>query len=74
MECSMCGELIMMVRTSKGSVMPINKQPSHDGNIVIDGGIARVLRKGEETDANIDRYVSHFATCPYDDWFRKDRK
>lgn len=49
--------------------MPLDQEPCADGNIAVEGDVARVLKKGEEYDG--PRYKSHFATCPAAAAFRR---
>jgi hypothetical protein len=41
--------------------MPLDPEPSEEGNVVILGELARVLAAGETGEP---RFLSHFATCP----------
>lgn len=72
MNCRSCGAPIIWADTITGRRMPLDKEPSKDGNIVLglrsdDVPLAlvqtaqtlqRLLLKGERL------YTSHFATCP----------
>ena len=70
--------------TSKGSLMPIDPDPVAGGNVILDG-TARHQRSGREypaafvlagTDTPLGdpaRFVSHFATCPNAERFRRPR-
>lgn len=64
-KCRSCGDAILWVKTSAGNVMPLNKEPDPEGNIVLVDGVARVL-SGEMWEGHCDlpKYKSHFATCP----------
>jgi hypothetical protein len=60
-----------------GRVMPVDVDPVPDGNVVVGepdaGGYrrGRVLSDGEIPDPDVERYVSHFATCPHADAHRR---
>lgn len=62
--CSSCGASIIWVKTAAGRSMPIDLVPCDDGNVVVEDGTARTLRKGVEPPANVSKFKSHFATCP----------
>lgn len=58
---------------------PLDPEPVPDGNIIIvrieaDGRpLIRYLKKDEEVETGVDRYVSHFSTCPdAEDWRKKN--
>lgn len=56
--------------TNTGKSIPVDAEPVRDGNLVFEGKLAvtfQPLIHGEQ-----DRYVSHFATCPQADWWRRD--
>lgn len=78
--CEACHEPIVwaQVRTKAGlySTMPIDLDPAPNGNLAVYKDHlsrlkARTLRKGEEPEPYERRAVSHFATCPHRDRFRK---
>jgi hypothetical protein len=55
----------MWLMTGKSKAMPIDAEPSADGNINISNGTAHVLGKDENLLLpGIPLYKSHFATCP----------
>lgn len=62
--CRSCGAPIRWAKTEAGKAMPLDETPAADGNVIIVGGIARVLAKGALVQPGIDRYVAHWATCP----------
>lgn len=72
-ECS-CGARIDWYVTDLGKRIPLDPEPRPDGNITVKGRLAHVLRAGEVPSADQARYVSHFATCPDADGWRKRRK
>ena len=68
-QCRSCGRNIYWLKTSKGKLMPVDTQPSKDGNIVIEEGIATVVSQGSLFGEPL--YTSHFATCPQAPSWRK---
>lgn len=82
-KCRSCGAPIFWARTSINPPqwMPLDREPSERGNVVIleddELGIerAKVLKKGERETyppATL-KYLSHFATCPEAEKFRRRR-
>ena len=68
--CKYCGAVIRWVKTENKKPIPLDVAPVPDGNIVIrTGGIAHVLKKGEEPTAAT--FKSHFATCPFRKHFQR---
>jgi len=69
--CRACQAVIRWAKSDKtGKPIPMDPEPVADGNIVVNRlGVAHVLHKGEE--ATVPTYVSHFATCPKRDQFRR---
>lgn len=72
--CKKCQAAVLWVLTEAERPMPVNAEPAHGvGNLVL------TLRKGQlharaydaETDDGRNRYLSHFATCPFAEQFRK---
>lgn len=81
--CRSCGAAVRWVKSAKtGRVMPLDPEPRDDGNIVLldrwqlNLRLARVLEHDEVTQERLfgiePRYVSHFATCPQADEWRRD--
>lgn len=84
--CRSCGAPVEWVRTSpEGKVMPLDPAPRDDGNLVRTGARSST-RMGTDVDVvryvdtdtpalpgidPPDRYVSHFATCPHADHWRR---
>lgn len=75
--CRSCKRAIIWTRTHKGKRMPVDADPREDGNIVLrEDPTGRVIAEypGKEhatlfNDDRRPRYVSHFATCPErNDW------
>jgi len=71
--CKSCGQLFFWAETVAGNPMPIDATPSPDGNVLILGGKALVLRKGDpRRESHADQLrTSHFATCQYAKDYRK---
>jgi hypothetical protein len=62
--CRSCKAEIRWAKTEAGKAMPLDPTPTADGNVIIVGGIARVLAKGTLVPLGTDRYMAHWATCP----------
>ena len=69
--CRSCGARITWLKTPGGKSIPVDEDPTEDGNIVIDVErcqlVARVFKDAEHAKAagaEEPRYKSHFATCP----------
>lgn len=62
--CRSCQASVFWRRNiATGKAIPIDRQPSAEGNVVLVGeDQCRFLKKGE--DAQVTTYTSHFATCP----------
>lgn len=67
--CKACGAPVEWVHTEKGKAIPLDVGVVENGNLRLDGigprRVARYVAAGEG-----DR-VTHFATCPNADEFRK---
>jgi len=81
--CRGCGKEIAFIKTEKGKSMPVNPQavyfiPAGGPNtyIMIDGKIQRGREPDWTDEGKVEQigYISHFATCPAADSFRKKRK
>lgn len=64
--CSTCGKRIIWCRTELGKKMPIDPEPTPDGNLVLVGG--ELLPTVRSASRNVYQpgqalYKSHFATC-----------
>lgn len=78
-----CGQEVVWVETrGAGRAMPVDAKPHEDGNVVIDYDakpvplatvIARKPQLSALRAAGVPLYVSHFATCPKADQFRRAR-
>ncbi len=79
--CRACGAAIYWVRTSNGKSMPCNPEelpvvPSNTGDIwavSFDGEVFRgwICSESYEDERWVYARVSHFATCPEADQFRR---
>jgi hypothetical protein len=60
--CKSCGAQIRWAKTEAGKTIPLDPEPTLNGNVVLDhAGVAHVRHAG----VGGARYVSHFATCPF---------
>lgn len=74
--CKACGAPIVWAKTAAtGKAIPLDTEPTPDGNIFLKDGKAHYLTKNgvEQTLADFDRYKSHFATCPQAARFRRKK-
>lgn len=80
--CRSCQQEIIWVRTASGKAMPVDAQPSPDGNVAVGpvrglNGQAhragRVLRAGEEPAPGEARHRAHHWTCQFADRHRKPK-
>jgi len=80
--CRACGARIIFIKTVKGKTMPVDAEPVSfvpDDNgfakyVLSDGIVVRgVPPLPGDRDVH-EGYISHFATCPSADAFRKNRK
>lgn len=69
--CRSCGAPVRWVKTEHAKAMPLDEEPTSDGNIVIEQGIARVV--GPLFADGRPLHKSHFATCPNAAQHRKGR-
>lgn len=74
-ECASCGCAITWEKTINGKSMPVDYEPSADGNLVIRDGVAHVVKVGDQLalgeDSSPERFKSHFATCKFADQHRR---
>lgn len=61
--CKSCGAEIFWMKTVAGKSMPLDRKPVMGGNISLGFGTDH-LAYVVESHPGIERYVSHFATCP----------
>ena len=80
--CRSCGAKIMWVQTEKGRRMPVDDEPTDQGNITLvrrvdNIPLAYVLAASEIAMMSMAErrklFTSHFATCPSADRWRKKR-
>lgn len=66
--CRSCGAPIFWATTRMGKTMPVDAQPTRDGNVAITRlsgeWLATVVRAKQRELFRRERYTSHFATCP----------
>lgn len=69
--CRSCGAFILFAFTAKGNRIPLDYEPVAGGNVrlVEKGPIYEALVVTPDPDEVL--YVSHFATCPDSDQWRK---
>lgn len=81
-QCRACGKSIFFIKTMKGKTMPVDAEPIQfvpdtnglDKYVTLEGLVVPgVLPLPGDTDIH-EGYISHFATCPSADAFRKQRK
>lgn len=80
-ECRSCKAKIVWAVTEQGKSMPVDAEPVEGGNVYFVGSpgslVVRVLSDPQPTlDEQTDsadglRYLSHFATCPQADRWRR---
>lgn len=74
--CKGCGQPIRWARTTKGRRIPLDPEPTPNGNLAFDqteeegASFVRVVPVG----ARPRLYTSHFATCPAAASFRRSKK
>jgi hypothetical protein len=60
--CRCCHQLIRWAKTVNNKGIPLDPDPSLDGDLVLSGGVARRLTFTEERPDEL--YICHFATSP----------
>lgn len=77
--CRSCQRPVVWAVSEAGKNIPIDPEPKPTGNLVLltsmrDGRIYIQARAFDaEQDADLQRYVSHFVTCPDAKRFRRPR-
>ena len=79
--CRACGAEILFIKTLTGKTTPADAEPvsfmeddrGTDFFILLDGSTRRG-RRCDERESGLTGYVSHFATCPNAEAFRKRGK
>ncbi len=69
--CYSCGAMMIWLRTINGARIPLDAEPTADGNAVIRDGVVRFVSQTFQPDPGERRYKSHFATCPYANQHRR---
>ena len=79
--CRACGAPMIFIKTERGKSMPCDAEsqwyletPDGEPFVMIDGTYHRGVVIAEKDPKARAGYVSHFATCPMADQFRKPRK
>jgi hypothetical protein len=81
--CRACGAPLRFIKTDKGKTMPVDAKPikfipevyGKEFFVTEDGLVIRGTRPSPSDIYDIhEGYVSHFATCPAAERFRKPRK
>ena len=80
--CRACGAPIGFIKTKAGKTVPVDEKslnflPDPEGNelfVLVGGSTQRGNRVEEESNSSQIGFISHFATCPEADKFRKPRK
>ena len=73
--CRKCGEPLIFVQSLRGRAIPCD--PDLETHVLKPGVVVvtpdgRVLRGSEESkETSVQGYISHFASCPYSEEFRK---
>jgi hypothetical protein len=70
-ECRSCGAPIRFVFTAMGGRMPIDLEPNPDGNVYLRGHTAHVIKADTVLPPGEPRYMSHHATCPQAEKWRR---
>jgi hypothetical protein len=70
-KCKGCGAEIIWARTLNKKPIPLDAEPTLDGNISLEKGIAAVVADNYLGPGQGPLYKSHFATCPKAKDFRK---
>ena len=81
-ECRACHAPIGFIKTTAGKTVPVDAEclnflPNEKGPllfVMVDGSTKRGYKVNKEQDGSEFGYISHFATCPEADKFRKSRK
>jgi hypothetical protein len=81
MPCRSCGALIFWATTTKLKRMPVDAEPTADGNLILGEPkqpfpqypTVMVLGPGDTPKPGVERYTSHFATCPQAATHRRSR-
>ena len=73
--CKSCGAAILWAQTPKGKWIPLDAEPSPEGQMFINCiGLAARLSAEELTAFLENRYMPHHATCPNAASYRKAKR
>lgn len=79
--CDSCAAPILWATTSKGVAMPIDAEPSDDGNVLLAvqtaalvAAVLGVNQAAGARDNKVRLHRSHFQSCPDADRHRKSRR
>lgn len=80
--CRACGAPLRFIKTTKGKTMPVDAAPvkfvpqtyAKEIFVTEDGMLLHGVRPAPSDRDVHDGYISHFATCPAAERFRKPRK
>lgn len=75
-KCKACGAKIVWINTAAGKMMPCDANPipykeDPDGSLMIVTGDGRVVKAKADAVSDEVGYISHFATCPASNDFRR---
>lgn len=72
-QCRSCDARILWAKTEAGKAMPVDREPTPEGNLLLRGdGTVHVVAEGEVL-PGMPLHTSHFVTCPERDSWRKRR-
>lgn len=64
--CKSCGAPIVWATTTGGAAIPLDPEPADDGNVLVDTETGKATVLGSQAGYEpLERYKSHFATCPH---------
>ena len=72
--CRSCGADIIWAKTVTDKRMPVNDEPSGNGNLHLLGGLGYSVQICSEPVCDEPHYLSHYATCPQADSWRARRR
>ncbi len=76
--CRSCGQKIDWIKTERGKNMPVDPDYLHwndaeDGDVIIDASGHVLTVNSKLSRPNVKGRMSHFATCPQADRWRKSK-
>ena len=66
--CKSCGAELLFAKTAHGKMAPFDAKP-----VTITVIVVTPNESGHHTGPQVTGHVSHFATCPHADHWRKDK-